>query len=168
VDRHGMPAAVAGFTAESILAALYSVLRQIVEARPFLDNCYPAFVRPKGNPQAQACLAEYFDTFDAVWRGIGTIPNSGFALKPSWERHDAHALFPRHLEGVRRRVGGMPPGCDCARVVMGRISPVECRLYGKACTPRTPIGPCMVSDEGACHIWWANGKRPETAHAIRQ
>jgi hydrogenase expression/formation protein HypD len=59
----------------------------------------------------------------------------------------------------------MPPGCDCARVVMGRLQPVECRLYGKACTPRTPIGPCMVSDEGACRIWWSAGQRQADAHA---
>jgi hydrogenase expression/formation protein HypD len=53
----------------------------------------------------------------------------------------------------------MPPGCDCARVVLGKIYPNECRLYGLACTPRQPVGPCMVSDEGACRIWWANGVR---------
>ncbi len=168
VDRHGIPTAIAGFTAGSILAALYSVLRQIAEKRPFLDNCYSAFVRPAGNRRAQDCLADQFDDIDAAWRGIGTIPASGFALKPHWAGHDARLLFPNHLEGVRRRVGDMPPGCDCARVVMGRISPVECRLYGKACTPRTPVGPCMVSDEGACRIWWANGQRPDTADAARQ
>jgi hydrogenase expression/formation protein HypD len=53
----------------------------------------------------------------------------------------------------------MPPGCDCAAVVMGRLPPDGCRLYGKACTPLHPIGPCMVSDEGACHIWWQSGRR---------
>jgi hydrogenase expression/formation protein HypD len=167
VERHAMPAAVAGFTAASILVALYSVLRQIIEARPFLDNCYPAFVRPNGNQTAQARLAEHFDDFDGAWRGIGTIANSGFALKPRWLRHDARALFADCLAGLKRRVGDMPPGCDCARVVMGRVSPTECRLYGKACTPRTPVGPCMVSDEGACQIWWASGARPEPIHAAR-
>jgi hydrogenase expression/formation protein HypD len=164
VDRHGMPAAVAGFTPASILEALYSVLRQIVEARPFLDNCYKMFVRDTGNLAARACLAEQFDDSDGAWRGIGTIPGSGFALKPRWARHDARLLFPDCLEGVKRRVGDMPPGCDCARVVMGRLSPLDCRLYGRACTPRTPVGPCMVSDEGACHIWWANGRRAEPSH----
>jgi len=168
VDRHGIPAAVAGFTAESILAALYSVLRQIIEGRPFLDNCYQEFVRPSGNQRAQACLAEHFEDIDGAWRGIGIIPKSGFALQPHWTGHDARVLFPDRLEGVKRRVGEMPPGCDCARVVMGRISPVECRLYSKACTPRTPVGPCMVSDEGACHIWWANGIRSESVHAARK
>ncbi|MDE2328433.1 MAG: hydrogenase formation protein HypD, partial [Rhodospirillales bacterium] len=59
----------------------------------------------------------------------------------------------------RRRAGEMPPGCDCASVVLGRRQPDQCRLYGRACTPRHPIGPCMVSDEGACHIWWQAGVR---------
>ena len=71
-----------------------------------------------------------------------------------------HALrFPGYRELARKRAGEMPPGCDCARVVLGSIQPNECRLYGVACTPRHPIGPCMVSDEGACRIWWANGVR---------
>jgi hydrogenase expression/formation protein HypD len=164
VDRHGVPTAVAGFTAASILAALYSVLRQIIEARPFLDNCYPEFVRPWGNRHAQATIAAQFDDMDADWRGIGVIEHSGFRLKPRWAAHDALKLFPDCLEGLKRRAGAMPPGCDCARVVLGKLSPVQCRLYGRACTPRTPVGPCMVSDEGACRIWWMAGERAEAAH----
>jgi hydrogenase expression/formation protein HypD len=163
VERYGMPTAVAGFSAGSILAGLYSVLRQIIEERPFLDNCYPAFVRAHGNLHAQACLAAHFDNFDGAWRGIGVIAGSGFALKPRWAGHDARNLLADRLAGVKRRIGDMPPGCDCAKVVMGRLSPVQCRLYGRACTPRTPVGPCMVSDEGACRIWWASGQRPEAA-----
>jgi hydrogenase expression/formation protein HypD len=165
VDRHGMPTAVAGFTAASILAALHSVLCQIIDARPFLDNCYPETVHAAGNRRAQACIGDQFDDIDGAWRGMGVIRGSGFGLKPRWARHDARALFPDCLDGVKRRVGEMPPGCDCASVVMGRLSPLECRLYGRACTPRTPVGPCMVSDEGACHIWWTSGRRAELALA---
>jgi hydrogenase expression/formation protein HypD len=167
VETHGIPAAIAGFTTESILAALYSVLRQHAEARPFLDNCYPAFVRQNGNLWAQFCLEDHFDDVDADWRGIGIIKRSGLALKARWARHDARALFPDCLSGARRRRGAMPPGCDCARVVMGRVSPSECRLFDKACTPRTPVGPCMVSDEGACNIWWNSGQHAEPDHARR-
>ena len=166
VERHGMPTAVAGFTSASILAALYSVLHQIIEAAPFLDNCYPEVVRAEGNQRAQSCLAEQFDEIDGAWRGIGVIAGSGFGLKSRWARHDARLLFPDCLAGVKRRVGEMPPGCDCARVVMGRLSPSQCRLYGRACTPRTPVGPCMVSDEGACRIWWANGQRSDPSQAV--
>jgi hydrogenase expression/formation protein HypD len=159
VERHAVPTAVAGFTPASILAALYSVLRQIVAAQPFLDNCYPEFVRSHGNRHAQASIARQFADIDATWRGIGVIGGSGFRLRPHWAAHDASALFPTALAGAKSRLGDMPPGCDCARVVMGRLSPVECRLYGRACTPRAPVGPCMVSDEGACRIWWNNGQR---------
>jgi hydrogenase expression/formation protein HypD len=159
VEQHDMPTAVAGFTTASVVAALYSVLRQIIERRPFLDNCYSGVVSAAGNIPAQACLSAQFDDVDGAWRGIGVIAGSGFALKPEWAAHDAGVLFRAKLGGVRRRAGEMPPGCDCARVVMGRLSPLQCRLYGRACTPRTPVGPCMVSDEGACRIWWANGQR---------
>ena len=158
-ERHGIPAAVAGFTPESLLAALYSVLRQLIEQRPFLDNCYPQLVRPGGNPTARQTLARVMDVVDANWRGIGVIPASGFALNADCADLDARRRFGIEPEEDRKRAGEMPPGCDCARVVLGQIYPNECVLYGKACTPRQPIGPCMVSDEGACRIWWASGVR---------
>ena len=161
VERHAMPAAVAGFTPESLLAAIYSVLRQHLSGERFLDNCYSGVVRPGGNPTAQRQLDQVLEVRDANWRGVGVIPASGFALRPDYAAHDARLLFPSHEDASRKRAGEMPPGCDCARVVLGRIYPDECRLYGKACTPRNPIGPCMVSDEGACRIWWAGGVRQQ-------
>ncbi len=159
VAKHGLPAAVAGFTPESLLSAIYSTLRQLIEDRRFLDNCYPEVVRPGGNPTARRHLAQAMEVVDSNWRGVGTIPASGFALRPAYAGQDARKAFPSRGDPDRRRAGQMPPGCDCARVVMGKIYPNECRIYGKACTPRTPIGPCMVSDEGACRIWWAGGIR---------
>jgi hydrogenase expression/formation protein HypD len=159
VDRHGLPAAVAGFTPASLLAATYSVLRQIVDGRRFLDNCYPEVVRPGGNPTARHHLGEAMEVVDASWRGIGVIPGSGYRLAPAHAHRDARAVFPAYAEASRKRAGEMPPGCDCAQVVLGRIYPNQCRLYGKACTPRNPVGPCMVSDEGACRIWWSGGVR---------
>jgi hydrogenase expression/formation protein HypD len=166
-EKHGMPAAVGGFTAETLVAALYSVLRQLVEGRRFLDNCYPEVVRPGGNATAQRQLGATMDVVDANWRGIGIIPASGYALRPEFAAHDATQLYPSFNDDMRKRAGQMPPGCDCARVVLGRIYPDQCTLYGRACTPRTPIGPCMVSDEGACRIWWASGIRTqrEAVHA---
>jgi hydrogenase expression/formation protein HypD len=156
---HGIPTAVAGFAPESLLAALYSVLRQKLEGKCFLDNCYPQVVRPHGNPIAQRLMHETMDVVDANWRGIGSIPKSGYALKPHLAMHDSRVQLPSYTEMSRKRAGEMPPGCDCARVVLGKIYPNQCRLYGLACTPRQPIGPCMVSDEGACRIWWADGVR---------
>jgi hydrogenase expression/formation protein HypD len=162
-ERHGIPAAVAGFTPESLLAAFYSVLRQHLEGRAFLDNCYPELVRTGGNPTARAHLAEAMTVTDANWRGIGTIPASGYALAPRFAAHDARRRFPVYQDTARRRAGEMPPGCDCARVVLGKLYPDQCRLFGTACTPRNPVGPCMVSDEGACRIWWSSGVRAPRA-----
>lgn len=159
VDKHRMPAAVAGFSPISLLAAFYSVLRQLIEGNRFLDNCYPEVVRPGGNAAARRQLQQALHVVDASWRGIGVIPASGYALCEEFAAHDAHRLYTEYNDAARKRAGQMPPGCDCARVVLGRIYPNECKLYGAACTPRTPIGPCMVSDEGACRIWWAGGVR---------
>jgi hydrogenase expression/formation protein HypD len=162
-ERHGIPTAVAGFSADSLLAAFYSVLRQHLEDRPFLDNCYPEVVRPGGNPTAQRLLDQVFEVTDANWRGIGVIPGSGYSLRPAYAAHDARLQLPDHADASRRRAGQMPPGCDCARVVLGKRYPDQCRLYGSACTPRQPVGPCMVSDEGACRIWWSGGVRTPRA-----
>ncbi|WP_306397638.1 hydrogenase formation protein HypD [Telluria beijingensis] len=162
VDRHAVPAAVAGFTPDSLLAATYSVLRQIVEGRCFLDNCYPQVVQAGGNPFAQRQLLQAMDVIDAQWRGIGTIPKSGYRIGQAFAAHDARLRFPTAPTAAgttRPRAGQMPPGCDCAKVVLGKIYPDHCRLYGRACTPRAPIGPCMVSDEGACRIWWTSRAR---------
>jgi hydrogenase expression/formation protein HypD len=164
VEQHAIPAAVAGFAPVSLLAAIYSVLRQLLEGEYFLDNCYPEVVRPNGNRSAQAQLAQVMHVSDANWRGIGIIPASGFALNTQFASHDARKQFGGFETEGRKRVGEMPPGCDCARVVLGKIYPNECKLFGTACTPRTPVGPCMVSDEGACRIWRASGvKIPSTA-----
>ncbi len=157
-DIYNLPVAVAGFTAVSLLAALYSVLRQKLENRPFLDNCYPELVQPHGNPRARRWLDEVLEVVPANWRGIGVIPASGFGLRGVWQRYDAHQRF-EILASPRKRMGEMPPGCDCAAVVLGKRTPEQCRLYGKGCTPPHPVGPCMVSDEGACHIWWQAGLR---------
>ncbi|MFO1427643.1 MAG: hypothetical protein U1F11_11890 [Steroidobacteraceae bacterium] len=124
-------------------------------------------MRPGGSRSAQEIMQRVLTVVDANWRGIGMVPRSGYALRPEFAAHDARLRFPAHGDAARKRAGQMPPGCDCARVVLGRIYPNECRLYGAACTPRHPIGPCMVSDEGACRIWWASGVR-DPAHGRRQ
>jgi len=160
-DDHHIPAAVAGFSSESLLAATYSVLRQFIDQRIFLDNCYPELVKPNGNAAAKKQMESVLDIVDANWRGIGIIPNSGFELKPAYDQHNARKTYPSYDEESRRRKGQMPPGCDCANVVLGKKYPNECVLYGAACTPRNPVGPCMVSDEGACRIWWSTGIREQ-------
>jgi hydrogenase expression/formation protein HypD len=159
VDKHDIPTAVSGFRPDTLLAAMYSVLRQLRDGRCFLDNCYPEVVRPGGNRIAQQQLEQVMQVADANWRGIGIIPDSGFALRERYAAYDALQNFRSYADDSRKRVGEMPPGCDCARVVLGKMYPNQCRLYGLACTPRKPVGPCMVSDEGACRIWWSSGYR---------
>ncbi len=159
IDQHNLPAAVAGFRPDTLLAAMYSVLEQLKTGRRSLDNCYPEVVRPGGNSIARQQLEDVMEVYDANWRGVGEIPKSGFRLREAYAAHDARRVFVSYADESRKRVGEMPPGCDCARVVLGKIYPNQCRLYGLACTPRKPIGPCMVSDEGACRIWWSSGYR---------
>jgi len=156
-NEYKMPVAIAGFTPESLLAAIYSVLRQLIENKAFLDNCYPQVVTAAGNITAKQCLQNTMDIVTANWRGIGLIENSGFELKTTQQNARLH--FTDYTQEIRQRAGQMPPGCGCAQVVLGNIYPNQCKLYGTACKPRQPIGPCMVSDEGACRIWWASGIR---------
>jgi hydrogenase expression/formation protein HypD len=159
VDRHDIPSAVAGFRPDTLLAAMYSVLRQLRDGKCFLDNCYPEVVRPGGNRIARQQLDQVMQVVDANWRGVGVIVDSGFALRDRYAAYDAQRIFRSYADNSRNKVGEMPPGCDCARVVLGKLYPNQCRLYGLACTPRKPVGPCMVSDEGACRIWWSSGCR---------
>lgn len=159
VHQHKMPVAVAGFTSAHLLAAIYSVTRQIQEQQCFLDNCYAESVRDKGNITAQNFLRQIFTITDANWRGIGIIPNSGFTLAPQYQHLDARLIYPTYVDTARLRAGDMPPGCDCARVLLGKIYPNQCRLFGNTCEPRHPVGPCMVSNEGACRIWWSGNKQ---------
>ena len=158
-ERHGIPAAVAGFRPDTLLAAMVSVLTQLLAGKPALENCYPEVVRPGGNPGAKFHLQSVMQVTDANWRGIGIIPGSGYLLREPYAAHDARVHFSSYADASRKRVGEMPPGCDCANVVLGKTYPNQCRLYGLACTPRKPVGPCMVSDEGACRIWWSAGYR---------
>jgi hydrogenase expression/formation protein HypD len=160
VDDYGLPTAVAGFSPESLLAAFYSILRQRIEGKVFLDNCYADVVMPGGNAMAKQTLADVMDVTDAHWRGIGSIADSGFQLSKQYAGFDARHFFTWDTDSQRKHAGDMPPGCDCTRVILGNLYPNQCRLYGNACTPRSPIGPCMVSDEGACRIWWSGGLRP--------
>ncbi len=166
-EVHRIPTAIAGFTPDSLLHGIDSVLEQIRDATPRLVNCYPAAVKHGGNPTARRCLSDCFDVVTANWRGIGPIPGSGFQLKPCHAAHDARLRFPSFHDEARRHAGAMPPGCDCARVVLGKIVPSECRIYGSPCTPRNPVGPCMVSDEGACRIWWSAGVRRPASEATK-
>ena len=141
-----LPAVVAGFTPTNILAALLEIVRMRVAGVAELRNAYPSAVTARGNRTAQALLAEVFAPCSARWRGLGVIDDSGLALRPAFADFDALARFAPPLPAPAA------PGtaCRCADILRGECRPAECPLFGKACTPDGPAGPCMVSAEGAC------------------
>lgn len=157
-ERHGLPLVVAGFGVESVLAAIHHIVQQRRVGVAQIDNAYPEVVTLAGNRRAQALLGEVFAIDAANWRGIGTIADSGYFLSEPHVHRCAATRFPV-APIARRRTGEMPAGCDCAAVLLAQKAPAQCRLYGAACTPQHPVGPCMVSDEGACRIWWSAGLR---------
>lgn len=140
------PITVAGFEPLDLLQALAMVTRQIAEGRCEVENQYSRIVPEHGNPQALAAMAEVFeprDTFE--WRGLGSIAHSGVQLRAEFAAFDAERIF----TVPHRRVAD-PGDCQCAEVLRGLIRPPQCRLFGRACTPQTPVGALMVSSEGAC------------------
>ena len=144
-EEYRMPAVIGGFEPEEILLAVYLLLRQIREGKPRLQNAYPRAVRPEGNVLARRVLQECFEPRDALWRGLGQIPDSGLALKEELRDFDALSRF-----GITPAAADKPTACRCGEVITGRLGPQGCPLFGKACTPEDPVGPCMVSSEGAC------------------
>ena len=143
----GLPCAVAGFEPVDMLLGIESILRQIKEGKPTVDNVYTRAVRIPANPRARELLAEVFAPEDAPWRGLGIIPGSGVRIRKEYARFDAQARFPQ----VWERLSPPPPSpCRCGEVLRGVLRPVECPLFAKACNPAQPLGPCMVSNEGAC------------------
>ncbi len=143
-SQYGRPCVVAGFDAAQILAGIAEILRQLIEAKPTACTVYSSVSRD-GNKAALALLDEVFAPADAAWRAIGVIPQSGLVLKEQFAAFDAARRWDLpEIESYD------PPGCRCGDVICGRCDPTDCSLFGAKCTPRDPIGPCMVSSEGAC------------------
>jgi hydrogenase expression/formation protein HypD len=142
--KYGRPCVVAGFDPQQIVKALVEILRELVEGRSEATSVYSS-VSAQGNLAARKLLDEVFVVGDAAWRAIGVIPASGMFLREQYAAFDAAKRFD---------LPAMPsyelPGCRCGDVICGRCSPFECKLFAKRCTPRDPVGPCMVSSEGAC------------------
>jgi hydrogenase expression/formation protein HypD len=141
----GVPCVIAGFEPLDILLGLAGILEQLVHGEARVDNQYARVVKPRGNVKAQALMNRYLEPADVVWRGLGLVPGSGLALRPEYASYDAAR---RHGVGTRR--GREHPGCRCGDVIKGKIEPGRCPLFGGACTPDRPVGPCMVSAEGSC------------------
>jgi hydrogenase expression/formation protein HypD len=147
-EQFPVPQVVAGFEPEDILLGLLMLVRQVREGTHRVDNAYPRAVTREGNLKAKNLMYEVFLLSDVEWRGFPVIPGSGLMLKKEYEQYDAQKKF-----GIVFRHVGKHSACICDKVLRGIAQPSDCKMFGKACTPRTPVGPCMVSHEGACKIW---------------
>lgn len=153
-ERYGKPLVTAGFEPLDILQALVMLLTQIRDGRCEIENQYTRVVRDEGNPRALRILAEVFEVRPHFeWRGLGFISQSGLRLRPEFADFDAELKYA--VPGVRV---ADPKACQCGEVLKGVIKPWECKVFGTACTPETPIGTCMVSSEGACAAYYNFGR----------
>ena len=143
--KYNIPCVTTGFLPPEILEGIAMCLEKVQQndAGSFIQ--YRSVVSAQGNRQAQQIVAEVFEGCDAEWRGLGCIPDSGLRLRDAYTRFDAATRFT--LPEVKATT---PTGCICGRVLCGLAEPETCGLFGKACTPRNPVGPCMVSSEGTC------------------
>ena len=154
-QEYGLPCAVSGFEPLDILQAIAALCRAHGEGHPDVLNAYGRGVTEGGNVAAQHLLDEVFVVGEASWRGLGEIPASGLLLRPEFADLDAAQRF--DLAAVSGGVGSEQRGCRCGEVLRGVIEPPECPLFRVACTPARPIGPCMVSAEGACAAHYQYG-----------
>ncbi|RJQ48096.1 MAG: hydrogenase formation protein HypD [Nitrospiraceae bacterium] len=148
-EKYGIPTAVAGFEADNLLLGIMEVLQQLKDRKVRTVNVYSGVVKAEGNAQAQRLMEKYFKVADVNWRGIGYIPGSGLELKDTYAEKNARTVF--GLEEIKE---SKIPGCICGTIILGKAYPSSCKLFKKVCTPKTPKGPCMVSFEGACNIWY--------------
>jgi hydrogenase expression/formation protein HypD len=147
-EQFPVPQVVAGFEAEDILLGLLMLVRQVREGTHRVENAYPRAVSREGNLKAKKVMYEVFEPFDVEWRGFPVIPGSGLRLKKEFEHYDAQKKFDIVFRHISKH-----SACICDKVLRGIAQPSDCRLFAKTCSPRTPVGPCMVSHEGACRIW---------------
>ncbi len=149
VEKYHVPCVVTGFEPVDILQGILMLVKQIEKHSPKAEIQYTRAVKPEGNPKAMELMFKVFEPVDATWRGIGVIPKSGLALKEEYAAHDASKVFDIEVGEAKE-----PPGCRCGDILKGLITPPECPLFGKICTPAHPVGPCMVSAEGSCAAYY--------------
>ncbi len=148
-EKYKTPGVVTGFEPVDILNGIARLMVMVDRGEAAIENAYARGVQTDGNPAAQAIIADVFEPCDAVWRGLGTIPASGMAIAEKYAAHDAMKAFDPAVEPTRET-----RGCRCGDVLRGAIAPNDCPLFGRACTPENPVGPCMVSSEGSCAAYW--------------
>jgi len=156
-DEYGVPCAVAGFEPLDILRAVRDLVHMAEAGTPAVSNAYGRSVRSEGNLIAREMIDRVFQIDTADWRGFGPIPASGLALRPEYAHRDAARVYADELARAASDDAAEPAGCRCGDVLRGVIDPPECPLFRRACSPRTPVGPCMVSNEGACAAYYRYG-----------
>ena len=151
--RYQVPIVVTGFEPLDILEGIRLTVRQLESGRAEVENAYPRAANEAGNRAAQTLLDQVFQVTDRTWRGIGTIPASGWGLRAEYAAFDAAARF-----GVGDIAPHESPLCRSGDVLQGRLKPNQCPAFGKQCTPQTPLGATMVSSEGACAAYYRYGR----------
>jgi hydrogenase expression/formation protein HypD len=153
-ERYRVPGVITGFEAVDLLEGIWLLLDMIDRGAPAIKNQYARFVSCPGNRHAQYLIASVFTTCNSRWRGLGEIRDSGMKLAGDFSRFDAEALIDSGIGPISE-----PEGCNCGEVIAGKLAPPDCALFGSACTPAHPVGPCMVSREGACAAYYNYGGR---------
>jgi len=157
--EYGKPLVVSGFEPLDVLQSVYMIVKQIVEGRAEIENQYGRVVSREGNRRALEVLFEVFEPRDFFeWRGLGSIAHSGMRLKRQYAAFDAELKF-----SVPALRVADPKACQCGEILKGVKKPWECKVFGTACTPETPIGSCMVSSEGACAAYYNFGRLSKIA-----
>ncbi len=151
-EKYKVPCVVTGFEPLDILAGINMLLRQVLSGEPRIEDEYFRVVHKDGNPAARKLMAEAFIVSAANWRAIGLLDGTGLAFSKAYAAFDAVKKFK-----VPYKDAPEPKGCLCGQILLGKVQPPDCRLFGKACTPSSAVGPCMVSSEGACAAWFKYG-----------
>jgi hydrogenase expression/formation protein HypD len=153
-EHHGVPCVVAGFEPLDILYGIYLLLLQKRRGAAAVLNEYSRVATPDGNRKALEVIGEVFRPCDIAWRGIGILPGTGLSISEEFASFDAERKFGVPIHATRETTA-----CRCGDVLKGKITPPECPLFGGACTPVEPYGPCMVSSEGTCAAYFKYGVR---------
>jgi hydrogenase expression/formation protein HypD len=150
--EYNVPQVVAGFEPIDVLMGAWMLVEQIRKGKSFVQNEYTRVVHKEGNVKAQEVMNKVFESEDKKWRGFPVISKSGLKLRKKFEDHDASKKFEDELNEIKDKEYTEPKGCRCGELLRGLVTPFECPLFGKKCTPDSPVGPCMVSIEGSCNI----------------
>ncbi|MCK4312865.1 MAG: hydrogenase formation protein HypD [Candidatus Cloacimonetes bacterium] len=148
-EKFGIGGVVTGFEPLDILIGIKKLIEQIKNNDPKIENEYSRVVTKEGNKQAQEIIYKVMEVENALWRGLGWIPMSGLSIREEFSRFDTIKKYGIEITDTEEQTG-----CRCGDVLKGKIIPPVCPLFGKACLPNNPIGPCMVSSEGSCAAYY--------------